>query len=76
MLASIFYREKGSAVPSLVDNDFEFCQLTKIFSFLPLLTARYESEEKPVLAETLIRELAARRLRGYQLDHEDDRYQQ
>ena len=32
VLASIFYREKGSsAVPSLVDNDIEVCRLTKLF---------------------------------------------
>ena len=33
VLASIFYREKGSAVPSLVDNDVEFGQLTKFSAF-------------------------------------------
>ena len=44
----MFYREKGSAVPSLVDNDGEFCQLTKRFSILPLSTASYESEVNPL----------------------------
>ena len=34
-----FFREKGSATPSLVDSDVEFSQLTKLFSLLPLSTA-------------------------------------
>jgi len=35
VVASIFYREKVSAVPSLVDNEVQFCQqLTKLFTFL------------------------------------------
>ena len=33
VIASIFYREKGSAFPSLVDNEVEFGRLTKLFSF-------------------------------------------
>ena len=74
MFVSIFDREKGSAVPYLVDNnEVKFCQLAKLCSFLPLSTASYESEEKPALAEIRTRELAARRLRGYQLDHRGDR---
>ena len=32
VLASIFYREKGSAVPSLVETTSNLCQLTKLFS--------------------------------------------
>ena len=31
--ASIFYREKGPAVPSVVDNEVELCQLAKLFAF-------------------------------------------
>ena len=31
MFASIFYREKGSAVPSLVDNNVEFGQTEEAF---------------------------------------------
>ena len=50
VFASICYREKGSAVPSLVDNDIEFRQLTKLFSFLLLSTASYEMR-KSVLGE-------------------------
>ena len=50
VFASIFDREKGSAVPSLVDNDIEFRQLTKLFSFLLLSTASYEMR-KSVLGE-------------------------
>ena len=47
------YREKDSAVPSLVDNDVEFDQLAKLFCFLPPSTASYKSHEKntPLLAE-------------------------
>ena len=57
MFASIFYREKGPAVPSLVDNDIGFCQLTKLFNVLPLSAASNESETKPTLAEIRTREL-------------------
>ena len=46
--ASIFYREKGPAVPSVVDNEVELCQLAKLFSFLPLSIASYESEVNPL----------------------------
>ena len=68
MFTSIFFREKGSAVPSLVDNEVEFCRLTKLFSFLPLSNASYESEKNPTLAEIRTRELAARSFRGRQLE--------
>ena len=50
-LALILCREKGSAALSLVDNEVEFCLLTKLLSFLPLSTTRYESEQRPTLAE-------------------------
>ena len=42
-LPPFFYREKGPAVPSLGYNDVEFCQLTKLFSSLPLSTTSYDS---------------------------------
>ena len=63
-LPPFFCREKGPTVPSFVDNDrmkSNFCQLTRIFSFLPLSTADYESEKKPsTIADIRTRELAAR----------------
>ena len=59
---------------SLVNTKVEFCLLTKSFSAinrfpLPGTTVR----KKPTLAEIQTRDLVARRLRGYQLDHRGDR---
>ena len=67
VFAYILCREKGSAVPSLVDNDVEFCQLTKLFSFYCFRPPDQKVRKKilsPSLAEIRNRELAARRLRG------------
>ena len=77
ILASIFYHDKGSAVPSLVDHEVEFRQLTKLFSFYRFRPSSNESEKKTKIntsAEIRTRELADGRLRGYQLDHRGRRF--
>ncbi len=69
VLAIIFYREKGPAVPpsSTAQKSQSLCEvLTKLLSCLSLSTTpRYESEKKTTLAEIRTR-LGTRSLRGYQ----------
>ena len=68
VFTSIFYREKGLAVP-LVDSENEkYCH-----GALQLFTTFDRFEKTPTLAEIQTHELAARRLRGYQVDHRGDR---
>ena len=51
VLAFIFIVRRVQPSLSLVDNEVEFCLLTtKLFSFLPLSTTRYEESEKKTLS--------------------------
>ena len=48
-LPSFFIARRVQPSLSLVDNEVEFCLLTKLFSFLSLSTTiRYESEKNPL----------------------------
>ena len=73
MFTSIFYRVKGPAIPSLVDNEVEFCQLPKLCQLFTAFDRQLRKREKNTLAEIRTHELAARRLRETQPDHRGDR---
>ena len=68
-----FKREKGSAVPSLVENDIEFCQLTqKFLSFVP---SAFDCQLRKVRKNTTLAEIQTRELAAE--DHaEADSYRQ
>ena len=69
VLAFILIARRVRPPLSLVNTKVEFCLLTKLFSYKSLSTTMYESEKKPTLAEIRTRDLVARRLREYRLDH-------
>ena len=73
-LPSFFIARRVRPSLSLVNTTVEFCLLAKISSYKSLSTTRYESERKPTLAEIRTRDLVARSLLGYQLDHRGDRF--
>ena len=74
-LPSFFIARRVRLSLSLVNTKVEFCLLTKLFRYrlsrFPLPGTKVR--KKPTLAEIRTRDLAARRLRGYRLDHRGDR---